>query len=163
MKFGWVEGADQRHVIEHIEAAALGGENHVVVALLKGDIGDWRFREVELEGQPLFTVVVRDVEVRLGAGEEKAFLIRIRSDGAGEVVGRNAVDDFLPALAVVGRLPEEGMEVVSEIHGSRDVGSAGIEGRRGNAVDANPLGRVLGRDVLPGFAVVRGEVDETVV
>ncbi len=66
--------------------------------------------------------------MRFGAGEEEAFLVRIGTNGAGEVVVGDAIDDFGPGLAVVGGFVKEGMEVVREIHGRGDVGGAGVEG-----------------------------------
>ena len=61
LEAGGVEGANQRQVIEGVEAAALGGEDHVVLLLLEGDVGDGDGGEIELEGKPVIAVVVGDI------------------------------------------------------------------------------------------------------
>ena len=154
LEFGRFERTHQWHVVEHIEPAALRGDDHLVVTLLEGDVCHRHRRQIELEGKPFFAVIVRDVEMRFGSSKDQAFLVWIGADSAREVVIGNAVNDFLPGLAVVARLPQEGMEVIGEIHGGGHVGCTGVEGRSCDAVDAYPLRQIFGGDVLPVFAVI---------
>ena len=78
---------------------------------------------------------------------------------------RDAVDDQLPRLPVVGRPVDERIAVVHlvEVHG--EVGRAGVVARRRDAAHRAPrrqAGQVL-RDVGPGLAAVARELHQAVV
>ena len=101
--------AQRAHVVEHPEAAAVRPDHqivHVIVGV-EHHVADRRARQIQPQRLPVIAVVERNVDGRLGAGEEQALLFRILADdvhlAAGALVARQAVDDARPGLAGVVR------------------------------------------------------------
>src|SRR5258706_44501 len=127
------------------------------------NVGDRNGRQVELKRLPALAVVIRDVEVSYGSGDQQAAAARILADYAREVVAGNAVDDLLPGRAVVAGLVKVGTVVVHPIHRRGHVGRSRIVRRSGDGIDLDPLGHVLGSDVDPLLTAIPRDVDEAVI
>src|SRR5207245_5558849 len=102
--------------------------------------------------------VERDVQTGLGAGVEEPLAQRIFADDPRECTVGDAVVDPRPGLPVVTGPIEAGAEVVVLVHRGREVGRSLVAPRSVDRVDLDPRGDARGRDVLPGLAVVAGEV-----
>ena len=70
-----VDLAQRRDVVEDPEAAAVRADDQVVV--LDDEVADRRRRHVQPQRLPVVAVVERDVDLRLGAGEQQALALRI--------------------------------------------------------------------------------------
>src|SRR5207253_7966462 len=84
-------------------------------------------------------------------------------DDPRESAVRDAAVDPRPGLAVVTGPIEVGAEVVVLVHRRREVGRALVAPPGFDRVDLDPRGDAGGRDVLPGLAVVAGDVHQAVV
>ena len=157
----------RRDVVQDPEAAPVGPHHQVVEVFLHLDPVHRRHRHVVHERLPVVPVVERDVEDVLGAEIEEPGPHRILVDVArvAERTVRDALDDLLEALAVVVGAVHVRLEVALLVMLDRQVGLAGLVGRRVNA--AHDAVRRQIRDVVghvaPGPAPVPRDVHEPVV
>src|ERR1700755_546191 len=134
-----------------------------MLALVNGEVCDWRVGEIQLERLPARAVVEGDVHARLRARVEQPAPRSVFAYDAREGAVGNARVDLLPTLSVVARLGEVGLEVVPLVHRRRDVGGGRVVRRSLDGVYLYPLGHVLRRDVRPRLPVVARQLYEAVV
>src|SRR6185437_6607264 len=156
--------AQRAEVVETPVRAALGGEDEVAVGEL--DVGDRGDRQIELEGLPVGAVVEGDVHAEFGAGIEEAGADRILADDTGGLVGGDAiaaVGEQGPMRTEIVGAVDVGGEVAEQIAIDGGVGGGSAVGRGFDVLDAALGLEASGGDVLPGLAVVAGDIDQAVI
>src|SRR6185437_1525197 len=83
--------AERAHVVEHPEAAAVGGDGEVIA--VDDDVPHGGDGHVELEWMPVVAVVEGDVDAELGGGVEEALLFRVFADAVDEGAAGDAARD----------------------------------------------------------------------
>ena len=158
--------AQRRIIVQHPDAAAVGADHQVVA--VNHDVAIRRGGEIELERLPVVPVVERDVHPALRAREQQARLLGVLPDHPGEaaarLVLRQSAHDRRPRLAVVVRAEAIRFVVARDVKIHGDVGGGRIEVRRVDREDVAPPGdrQVGNRHVVPGFALVLGQLDQAV-
>src|ERR1700752_3032930 len=99
----------------------------------------------------------------VGPGIEQPRTFGVFADDMHKVIGRNAVDDSLPALAVIISLEDIWSAVVQFEPLDGDVRGAWLVWRRFNEADSAELGQVRGSDLLPRLASIARDMDKAVV
>ena len=112
--YPWVARA--RHLTQHAniiqnpERAPVRG--HDQIGALELEVVNRRNRQVQLEALPARAGVEGHIQAKLRAQIQQPFPPRILAHDAAEVIAFNAVDDQLPAGAVISRLVDIGRVVV---------------------------------------------------
>src|SRR6185312_8112302 len=126
--------AERADIVDDPDSAPVGGQHHVVVALLKRDVA---YRQaggeiVRLELRPALPAVEAHVEPELGPEEQDVWVEPVLLDhmGIAANAGRVGADQLLPGAAVIGRAIEVGSHVANGVAVVGDVGDSGIVAAR---------------------------------
>ncbi len=120
--------AQDAHVVEEEEAAAVGRDEQVVELGLEDDVVDRRRGEVgEGEFPPGRSAVATHIEAELGADVEDVGIEAVLADHPDPALARQAVRDPAPRPAEVLGDEQPGAQVVEHVAVERDVAAAGFE------------------------------------
>src|SRR5210317_1173719 len=85
------------------------------------EVGDWYRRQVEIQGFPVFTVVIRDKHTKFGARVKQAALCRVFADNTHECIPWQTPVNALPAFAIIRGLVNIRFEIVELVAGYCEV------------------------------------------
>ena len=141
------QGAQRRDVVDDPDAAAVRGDDEVVVARLDDEVahGD-RGELVALEAGPGLAAVDRDPQAELGAEEQQVRLLRVFLDDVRVAADAACVlrrDERLPGLAVVARHVEPRVVIAERVAVERRVSRGRIVPARLDPADPRGLRQAL--------------------
>src|SRR5271165_4842574 len=126
---------------------------------MNGHIANGCNRHVQLQRLPVIAVIERDIDAQFRSGKEQALLLGVLANRVHR--GRSDAGCYrLPGLAVVAGAIDVRLVVVQPMAVDRRVRHGGTEARRLDHRDSAPIADTCRRDILPGLAVVEGELDK---
>ena len=155
------ELAQGTDVVEDPEAAAVGGDDEIVV--LHHEIAHRGARQARLQRLPVRAVVGAGVDAALGGRIEQAALHGVFAHGVDEMRGVDAVHDQLPVLAAVVGAVDVGPAVVEAVAVHGEVGRLGVVRRGLDDAHLAPGAQRGRRHVLPVRALVARAPDLAVI